>query len=424
MPESSKQPELILILGAARSGTTLLRSLLDAHPEIGCPAEAGLPALISHARRVWATVCASDDPSPKDPLGAAALEMAPTEAVMPLPMHAEREIRRTARAMMKFYCRRDGQRIYCDKSLDTAQHLPAVYHSFPNTKCIILVRHVMDTIASGLEASPWGFNAFGYGPFVQASPDNTVMALARYWEMQVSLALKWEANRSESCHRVRYEDLVTNPAETLSGVFEFLEVDHDMSVLVRGFSQFSASSGPGDYKLAFTRTVSTGSVGRGKQVPVGMIPPPLIERLNELLEQLGYLRLTAAWNAEPRPGNSVPESSRRQLVELMESMQDGEWTFDIESVAIVADDDTDLRWVVEPRSAIVRQGDGEVDVAITGAAEDLVRMMRGEANIGVLMRSGRIRHITAGAPSDAPIDMPRVISSFVDRFAAHHGPES
>jgi hypothetical protein len=57
---SSRSPELVLILGAARSGTTLLRSLLDAHPDIGCPAEAALPQLISHTRRVWATVCSSE----------------------------------------------------------------------------------------------------------------------------------------------------------------------------------------------------------------------------------------------------------------------------------------------------------------------------------------------------------------------------
>ena len=48
--------QLGLIVGAARSGTTLLRLLLDAHREIGCPAEAGLPGLMSHMLRVWGTI--------------------------------------------------------------------------------------------------------------------------------------------------------------------------------------------------------------------------------------------------------------------------------------------------------------------------------------------------------------------------------
>src|SRR5258707_3173698 len=56
LPELSGPPELALIVGPARSGTTLLRLILDAHPEVGCPAEAGLPSLMSHMASVWMTV--------------------------------------------------------------------------------------------------------------------------------------------------------------------------------------------------------------------------------------------------------------------------------------------------------------------------------------------------------------------------------
>ena len=37
-------PRLAFIVGVARSGTTLLRLLIDAHPEVGAPAETGYPA--------------------------------------------------------------------------------------------------------------------------------------------------------------------------------------------------------------------------------------------------------------------------------------------------------------------------------------------------------------------------------------------
>jgi hypothetical protein len=53
--EPERQP-LALIVGAARSGTTLLRLTLDAHPEIGCPAEAGVPGLMAHMAQLWMTV--------------------------------------------------------------------------------------------------------------------------------------------------------------------------------------------------------------------------------------------------------------------------------------------------------------------------------------------------------------------------------
>ena len=130
--QTPSDPALAVIVGGARSGTTLLRALLDAHSEVGCPAEAGLPALMSHARRVWATVCTSADPSLLDPQGEPPTDG--PEPVIELPARAEREIRRLALAVMRSYCRPAGKRIYCDKSLDNAHHLPATFHVFPRNE--------------------------------------------------------------------------------------------------------------------------------------------------------------------------------------------------------------------------------------------------------------------------------------------------
>jgi protein-tyrosine sulfotransferase len=417
--QTAREPEFAVIVGAARSGTTLLRSLLDAHPEIGCPAEAGLPALMSHARRVWATVCSSGDPAAADPQTALQADDLPA-AVMPLPPRAEQEVRRLALAVMESYCRPAGKRIYCDKSLDNAQHLPTIFHVFPRTKCILLVRHVMDTIASGLEASPWGFNAFGYAPFVHASPENTVMALARYWEMQVTLALKWQTANPGTCIRLRYEDLVHHPDTTLSALFDFLSVRCDLTTLGRAFGQFNPASGPGDYKLPFTSRITTASVERGKQVPVALIPPSLRERLTQLLEQLGYSALTDSWNAEPRGGTSPSTSARTELARLMAWTPDGDWQFDVESIAIVADDDPGLRWIVEPRAGTVRQGDGEAEVVLTGASEDLACLIKGDENPGVLLRAGRVRFVSAEQGPEPLLQSPRLISSLVKRFAGNN----
>jgi hypothetical protein len=409
----STEPDLALIVGAARSGTTLLRSLLDAHPEIGCPAEAGLPGLVAHARRVWTTVCTSYEPHEGDPLAASAPELSSPQPIVALAATAEREIRHTAMAIMKYYCAAESKHIYCDKSLDTAHHLPVVYHYFPHTRAIILVRHVMDTIASGLEASPWGFNAFGYMPFIQASPENTVMALARYWEMQVGLALKWQAEHDDLCHRVRYEDLVAYPAQTLSRICRFLGVRDDPAVLSRAFTQFSAAAGPGDYKLAFTTGVDATSVGRGRAVPVALLPDSLLERINEHLEQLGYPPMTRSWNAEPGANGALPETARRLDV-LMASMSDGPWELPVDLVALVADDDKASRWILDVRTSAIRRGDGDVDLAVLGSTADLIAFVTGDVNVAVLLRSGRIRHVTAAA--DGQMDMPRMLTALVRRF--------
>ncbi len=53
--------------------------------------------------------------------------------------------------------------------------------------------------------------------------------------------------------------------------------------------------------------------------------------------------------------------------------------------ALVADDAPDLRWRIDPASRSVHQGDGEVEEVILGGAADLLRMLDGSENLGVLL---------------------------------------
>ena len=238
--------KLALLVGAARSGTTLLRLILDAHPEIGCPAEAGIPSLIQTLGRVWWTIEADEmtdgagDPQAPSERRAqpADDEQGPHDGALPqLPPNAKDEIRRAALAPMRHYCGRESKRLYCDKSLDSVYHLEAVRQVFPKTRYVLLFRHVMDTVASGIEASPFGFHAYGYFPFVQRSPDNFVAALVDYWLRHVEIALGWEEAHPELCHRLRYEDLVTSPEKVVHQLFEFLGVKAELFDLENTFEK-------------------------------------------------------------------------------------------------------------------------------------------------------------------------------------------
>lgn len=412
--DRSATPELALILGAARSGTTLLRSLLDAHPEIGCPAEAGIPALLGHARATWGTV-ASSVPANTNRVAVMADTPVDPEVVPPLPVYAERELRRMTYALMRYYCRHDRKRIYCDKSLDSTLYLPAVYKTVPTTKCVIIIRHVMDTIVSGLEASPWGFSAFGYLPFVQASPENFVFALAQYWEAQVGRALTWLDRHPETCIQIRYEDLVARPEATLAVVFGFLGVASDMSVLTRAFRDFSSQGGPGDYKLDFTREITDDSVGRGKRVPIDLIPPPLLDRVNVLLERGGYPLLSATWNQEPAEGGRDRTVVAGALDRLVVAVAAGPLHSQVDALAIVADDDVESRWVVNIELGTAARGDGEVDIVVTGRSTDLLSLLGEAENLGVLIRTGRIRCVTGPGRPELRAAAPRILKEIVER---------
>ena len=169
--------------------------------------------------------------------------------------------------------------MYCDKSLDSVHHLALVDAIFPRARYVLVFRQIMDMIASGLEASPWGFNGFGFGPFVQTSPGNLVAALGNYWLTHVDKALKWEAAHPERCHRILYEDLARQPAPSIGAVFAFLGVPVDLAVLELAGGRHDAARGPGDYKAPYNRNVHTDSIGRGKRVPVAMLAEPLIDGL-------------------------------------------------------------------------------------------------------------------------------------------------
>jgi protein-tyrosine sulfotransferase len=47
-------PVFVLCIG--RSGSTLLRLILDTHPELACPQETNIPALCSQLTLVWSLI--------------------------------------------------------------------------------------------------------------------------------------------------------------------------------------------------------------------------------------------------------------------------------------------------------------------------------------------------------------------------------
>lgn len=396
--------DIAFVLGAARSGTTLIRMVLDAHPEIGCPAEAALPSLAAHLVSAWRTVDADAPNSSPTPFTAEHdAPSVPPDSLVETDLADEglRWVRQTITTPMWRYLTREKKRVYVDKSLDSVDHTELLGMLFPQARYVLISRHVMDTIASGLEASPWGFQAFGYGPYVQGSAHNFVAPLATYWLNHMNRALSWEKEHPELCVRVRYEDFVADPHKGAEQLFGFLGVSPDSSAVNRAFAR-SSSKGPGDYKIHHTTAVHQHSVGRGKRVPVSLLPPALLEALNATLMSLGYEALDASWNTTPAVAAAVDAPGVDELGALMTRLAESRrgTPSAAGAFALIADDDPGSRWVISRDGTMVVAGDGEVDAAITGSCEDLVSFIEQRENPGVLLRSGRIRHIAADGTSE------------------------
>jgi Sulfotransferase family len=281
----------VFVLCNGRSGSTLLRFVLDAHPELACPPETNLPGLCVQLATVWSLIEGA-------PLSANRGDEPPE-----IPQAAIAGVRHTMDRMVGSYLARRGKKRYCDKSLGTARYAELLLRVYPEARFICVYRHPMDVVASGVEACPWGLNGYGFDPYIAATPGNAVMALANFWADNARSTLTVEERFADKCFRLRYEDLVTDPEGTAAELFEFLGVPPAPGITERCFSNERERFGPADYKIWYTSRVSADSVGRGWSVPTAMIAPQLLAAINELAGRLGYLAVDGDWGTTEPPAD-------------------------------------------------------------------------------------------------------------------------
>jgi hypothetical protein len=279
------------VLCTSRSGSTLLRFVLDAHPDLACPPELKMPNVLAQLARLW---------SATDALASTSAENGSGPAVSPA---AAAGIRHTMDLMIGPYLAQRGKKRYCDKNLGTEPHVETLLAVYPEAKFICLYRHPMDMIASGVEACPWGLNHYGFEPYVANAPGNTVLALARYWTDHVGAILAVEDRFPDKCHRVRYEDLVADPEATAAGIFEFLGLPSVPGISAFAFSRERERTGPGDFKIWNTSEITDDSVGRGWSVPADLIPAPLTATINTLADRLSYVPIDTNWGTIRKPSD-------------------------------------------------------------------------------------------------------------------------
>jgi Sulfotransferase family len=281
----------VFVLCGGRSGSTLLRFLLDAHPDLACPPETNVPALCGQLATVWSLIEGA-------PLSANRGDEPPE-----IPEAAIAGVRHMMDMMVGSYLERRGKKRYCDKSLGTARFVELLTRVYPDAKFICLYRHPMDVIASGLEACPWGLNGYGFDPYIASTPGNSVLAMARFWADNASAILRAEELFPDHCHRVRYEDMVSDPEAVAAGIFEFLGVPPAPGVSANCFAPSRERFGPADYKIWHTSKITDDSVGRGWSIPAGLMGPDMQAAVNELAGKLGYLPVDDSWGTKEPPAD-------------------------------------------------------------------------------------------------------------------------
>ena len=286
----------VFVLCGGRTGSTLLRVLLDAHPKLFCPSETNLSAVIA-AVAMTHKLLAPDE----EELDAAVVEGA----------------RRSIDRLMSLRVPSDERPVrWCDKSLTSWEHTEALLKVWPEAKFICLYRHVMDFIASAVDTAPWGFMGYGFPPYIARTPESFPFALAGYWVERARRMLAFTKEHPDITCEVRYEDLVSDPETVADGIWNFLELESVDELESKMFSP-GRKHGASDYKLWNTRAVHDQSLGKGASVPVEAIPEVVCGEINEILLQLEYQPLTRAWG-------SYSANADPQIVSLAEGNGEGD----------------------------------------------------------------------------------------------------
>lgn len=278
----------VFILTGSRSGSTLLRFILDTHPEFACPPETMITAACVALLRSW-------DILENAGSGEQRLVTEPAR----LPDEAIDTVRGVVDRLYGSYLARRGKPRWCDKSLDSIFSADLLAELYPRARFVCLYRHCMDVVASGIEACPWGLSRYGFDSFVAQNPGNSVAAVGSYWAETVRLMLGFEERQPERCHRVRYEDLAAAPEEVTAGLLRYLGAAPAPGITEACFSTPHEGDGPGDEKIWFTTKISGDTIGRGINVPADALPPTLREEINGLLNRLDYRTIGPDWNDAP-----------------------------------------------------------------------------------------------------------------------------
>lgn len=212
----------IFILGVPRSGTTLLRTILDSHPNIACGPEA--PWLAGPQAR---SIRELTRHLHEDPFGYCANYHGEPAVV-------NAAARGFADHLFGDYARRHGKRRWAEKTPDNILEIGFLLQVYPDAKYILLTRDGLDVAVSTSIIPPerqgisdWHEKNLPLAPAVAVT--NTPFAAAlrwRHWSRTAEAALAGHDH-----FRLSYERLASEPEPTLRELMNFLEEPFDPAML-------------------------------------------------------------------------------------------------------------------------------------------------------------------------------------------------
>lgn len=296
--------EGIVILGAPRSGTTLLRRILDNHPNIACPGETGL---LTAAARFLQTERIAEGVETGVLSGLAYAGFSETETLS--------RLREFVFGFHREVARKAGKARWAEKSAFDAFHIPAIERLCgEDIMFVCLQRHGLDVVCSIDELCQ---KKQSFAPelhdYIRRCP-HPLEAFARAWVDAARAVHEFAQRHPQNAISLSYEDLVADPERELERLFTGLGEPWEPSVLERALAN-RANVGLGDWKTYARSTIDAASVGRWRKLSRST-QARLAEIANPTLELLGYGRVDA-----PPQEDAATARRRYELGLLIKPMQ-------------------------------------------------------------------------------------------------------
>jgi hypothetical protein len=296
----------VFIVGCARSGTTLLRRMISAHPHITMTTQSRfIPIFFKERTGLTPEGFVTPELIPK------LLEYHRFPKIFSKVKVGREELERLINsdeplsysafvtAVFDLYGKAKGKRLVGDKTPTYVRHIPTLHALWPQAKFVHIIRDGRDV---SLSATNWS-GAYKLARRYSTWTEDPITTAAVWWERLVRLGREDGGSLAPKLyHEVRYEALVSEPAKECKRLCSFLNLPYDEGML--RFHEGRERVEPGRSAKSAWLRVTPGLRDWRTQMCTGDV-----ERFEaaagDLLEELGYPR------AVPDPPGEMMENASR-----------------------------------------------------------------------------------------------------------------
>ena len=156
----------------------------------------------------------------------------------------------------------------------------------------------------------------------------------------------------------------------------------------------------------FTKEIHKGSIGKGSTISRRYITDDLLQKMNDLLKELGYPPVGPDWDqakspyikafaqiSERKTGKSITDTNEVFANFFPQRLKANQDIKGICKFVVIDDDEDENTWTIDlnARQVQFKTDNRKADCTITITQDDLIGMVNGKLNPGEAFLQGRVR---------------------------------